>query len=116
MAGSEQVTSLKNFLFILFHLCYCDATVNGGEIKEIINAISELKSEIAVLREKNESLSKYIYNDLKSEIAQLRTRVEKCMNESARARNRDLKWMIGLMISFVIGTIGWVVVLLKTIV
>ena len=90
--------------------------MNGDEIKEIINAISELKSEIAVLREKNESLSKYIYNDLKSEIAQLRTRVEKCMNESARARNRDLKWMIGLMISFVIGTIGWVVVLLKTIV
>ena len=89
--------------------------MDRGEIKEIINAISELKSEIAVLREKNESLSKYIYNDLKSEIAQLRIRVEKCMNESARARNRDLKWMIGLMISFVIGTIGWVVVLLKTI-
>jgi len=41
--------------------------------------------------------------------------VEKCMNESARARNRDLKWMVGLMISFVIGVIGWVVVLLKTI-
>jgi len=89
--------------------------VNGGEIKEIINAISELKSEVAVLREKNESLSKYIFNDLKSEIEKLCGQVEKCMNESARARNRDLKWMIGLMISFVIGTIGWVVVLLKTI-
>jgi len=89
--------------------------VDRGEIKEIINAISELKSEIAVLREKNESLSKYIYNDLKSEIAQLRTRVEKCMNESARARNRDLKWMVGLMITFIIGAVGWIVVLLKTI-
>jgi len=89
--------------------------VNGSEIKEIINAISELKSEVAVLREKNENLSKYIFNDLRGEIERLRICVEKCMNESARARNRDLKWMIGLMISFIIGMIGWVVVLLKTI-
>lgn len=89
--------------------------MNGSEIKEIINAISELKSEVAVLREKNENLSKYIFNDLRGEIERLRICVEKCMNESARARNRDLKWMIGLMISFIIGMIGWVVVLLKTI-
>ncbi|RLC82267.1 MAG: hypothetical protein DRI61_02700 [Chloroflexi bacterium] len=89
--------------------------MNGGEIKEIINAISELKSEVAVLREKNESLSKYIFNDLKSEIERLRMCVEKCMNESARARNRDLKWMIGLIITFIIGMISWIVVLLKTI-
>jgi len=89
--------------------------VNGSEIKEIIDAISELKSEVAVLREKHESLSKYIFNDLKSEIEKLCVRVEKCMNESARARNRDLKWMIGLMITFIIGAVGWIVVLLKTI-
>ena len=89
--------------------------MNGSEIKEIIDAISELKSEVAVLREKHESLSKYIFNDLKSEIERLCVRVEKCMNESARARNRDLKWMIGLMITFIIGAVGWIVVLLKTI-
>ena len=61
------------------------------------------------------TIEKYIFNDLKSEIEKLCGQVEKCMNESARARNRDLKWMVGLMISFVIGVIGWVVVLLKTI-
>ena len=85
----------------------------NGETKEIVGAIHELAKEVAVLKEKNESLESYIFKELKVDIEKLCSKVEDCMGKSIDERQRDLKWMITQTLTILIGTIGWIAFLLK---
>lgn len=85
----------------------------NGDNKEIVLALHELAKEVAVLKEKHDSMESYIFKDLRPDIAKLCKRVENCMNKSVDERHRDLKWMIALMISFIIGAFGWILLFLK---
>lgn len=69
--------------------------MDGDEKKEILEAISALKTEIAVLRTKQENTENYIFKELKVNIERL------CNKLEAR-----FKWTIGLIILFILTNIG----------
>lgn len=85
----------------------------NGDTKEIVAALHELAKEVGILQTKHENMEAYIYNELKNDIEKLCKRVEKCMDKSVEDRHRDFKWMIALMISFIVGTFGWILLFLK---
>lgn len=85
----------------------------NGDNKEIVTALHELAKEVAVLKEKHEGMEAYIFKELKVDIEKLCARVEKCMDKSVDERHRDLKWMIALLTSAVLGMLGWVCFFLK---
>ena len=85
----------------------------NGDTKEIVGAIHELAKEVAVLKERHESMESYIFKDLRPDIEKLCKRVENCMNKSVDERQRDLKWAIALSLTFCSSIVGWMLVLLK---
>ncbi|GAH24827.1 unnamed protein product [marine sediment metagenome] len=90
--------------------------MNGKDKEEIIKAIGSLKSDIAVLKEKNEHMEKYIFKDLKPDIENLCNKVESCMEKADECYHKNFKWMIttvitsAIAISCVIGLIVAVVI------
>lgn len=63
--------------------------------KEILKAINELTTEVAVLRTKEEGIEKYIYKELKSDIEHL------CIKMESRFR-----WTMIAVTTFMATTIG----------
>lgn len=62
---------------------------------EILKAIGELKTEVAVLKTKEEGIEKYIYKELKPDIESLCTKIE-----------IRFKWMMVALITFMSLNIG----------
>lgn len=85
----------------------------NGETKEIVGAIHELAKEVAVLKEKNESLEAYIFKELKVDIEKLCDKVENCMEKAVDERHRDLKWMATQTATLIIATVGWIAFFVK---
>lgn len=78
--------------------------------EEIIKVIGDLREDVAGLKEKYEGMSNYIFRDLKPDIDKLCTKIENCMDE---CYHKNLKWMIGTTISFIVAVFGWLILLLK---
>lgn len=94
--------------------------MNGQEKTEIIEAIGELKGEIKVLNTKYDSLSSYMFKDLKGEIEKMCDKVDTCMTKAQKwnteietYRHSNFKWMVTTMISFVVAALGWGIVILN---
>ena len=85
----------------------------NGETKEIVAAIHDLATEVAVLKGKHENMEKYIFKDLRPDIEKLCKRVEKCMDKSVDERHRDLKWMVTQTATLTIATVGWIAFFVK---
>ena len=85
----------------------------NGDTKEIVGAIHELAKEVAVLKEKHESMEAYIFKELKIDIEKLCGKVEDCMGKSVDERHRDLKWMVTQTATLIIATVGWIAFFVK---
>jgi len=82
-----------------------------GDKEEIIKAIGSVKSDIAVLKEKNEQMENYIFKDLKPEIEKICGKVESCMEKADKYTQdhirENFKWMITIIATVAIGAVGW---------
>lgn len=81
--------------------------MNGQEESAILVAIAELKV-------KNEHLESYIYKELKPDIEKLCNKVTECMEKAEECSRRNLKWMVGCLISVVAASLGWAAFFLGT--
>ena len=82
---------------------------------EIIKAIGGLKGDIGILNTKYDSLSAYMFNDLKEEIEELCSEVKKCMTSAGECANKNFKWMVTTLITSVLA-ISCVIALIITVV
>ena len=87
--------------------------MNGSEKTEIIKAIGELKGEIKVLNTKYDSLSSYMFKDLKEDIEEVcgkveecMTKAEKCYHENQNYQVKNIKWIATTIIALIIGVLG----------
>lgn len=81
--------------------------MNGTEESKILVAIARLE-------EKHEHLETYIFKDLKADIERLCNKVTECMEKAEECSRRNLKWMVGCLISVVAASLGWAAFFLGT--
>lgn len=75
--------------------------MDNGDKLEILDAIGKLKTEVAVLKSKQEGVEKYIYKDLKPNIALL------CKKTESRFR-----WTMLAIITFMSANITLIAIVL----
>ena len=83
--------------------------MNNGDKQEIIEAIGELKGEIKVLNTRYDSLSRYMFKDLKEDIEKMCDKVDTCMTktqkwntEIEKYRHNSFRWMATALITSII--------------
>jgi len=82
--------------------------MNGDEKKEILEAISELKTEIAVLRTKQENTENYVFKELKIDIEAVCDKVEMCLEKAEKGYMTNLRWMTATIVTGLLGVFGWI--------
>lgn len=82
--------------------------MNGDEKTEILEAISNLKAEIAVLKSEQENTKNYIYKDLKIDIDKVCGKVEACLEKAEKGYIANLRWMATTLIVILLGIVGWI--------
>ena len=83
--------------------------------EEIIRAIGDLKKEVAVLEQRYEDMSKYIFHDLKPDIEKLCEKVEKCTENATEGYHKNFKWIAATAITSIIAIVGWAVVMIMVV-
>ena len=73
---------------------------------EIIKAIGELKSEVAVLKTNYEHMSKYIFRDLKPELEKLCDKVSECVSEGADEYRKSFQWIVATLLTAIIAILA----------